>query len=180
MSQMTQQSSRPPDQPVVVGPGGLPGYHRSVDEGDAYDFLNTLSIVKAAGASTNNALAVVEQRLPAGFSPPPHIHHNEDEAFYLLAGKIVAQLGNQYIPAQKGSFLWLPRGVQHGFVVTGDEPCTMLTITTPSGFERFVADVGSPTVTNRLPEPREPDIPRLVEVAARYGIEFPPPPAPGV
>lgn len=153
------------------------GYHLAADEGDAYDFLSTLSIVKAAGAATNNALAVVEQRLPAGFSPPPHIHHHEDEAFYLLSGRLVAHLGGQQIAAEKGSFLWLPRGVQHGFVV-GDEPCSMLIITTPAGFERFVADVGSPTATyDRLPEPREPDVPRLIEIAGRYGIEFPSPPA---
>lgn len=152
------------------------GYHLAVDEGDGYEFLNTLSIVKASGAATNNALAVVEMRLPAGFSPPPHVHHDEDEAFYLLSGQIDAQLGDQSISAEQGSFLWLPRGVQHGFAVTGDQPCTVLTITTPSGFERFVAEVGSPTTATTLPEPREPDIPRLFEIAGRYGIEFPPPP----
>ncbi len=156
----------------------FPGFHVAVDEGDAYDFLTTLSIVKASGAATNHALAVVEQRMPAGFAPPPHVHHNEDEAFYLLSGSLTAQLGDQQIAAQRGAFLWLPRGVQHGFVVDGDAPCTMLVITTPSGFEEFVAEVGTPTTaTDRLPEPREPDVPRLVEIAGRYGIEFPPPPA---
>jgi len=156
------------------------GYHLGVDEGDAYDFLSTLSLVKASRAATNNALAVVEQRLPAGFSPPPHIHHNEDEAFYLLSGRITAQIGEQQLAAHAGSFLWLPRDVQHGFVVSDDGPCTMLTITTPAGFDQFVAEVGSPTsTTDRLPKPSEPDIPRLIEVAERYGIEFPPPPAPG-
>ena len=54
----------------------------------------------------------------------------------------------------------------------------MLVITTPAGFERFVADVGSPTaVYDRLPEPRGPDVPRLIEIAGRYGLEFPSPPA---
>jgi quercetin dioxygenase-like cupin family protein len=156
--------------------GRAPGYHLAVDEGDAYDFLNTLSIVKAAGTATANGLAVVECRHPAGFSPPPHVHQNEDEAFYVLTGRLVAQLGEQQIAAEKGSFLWLPRGVQHGYVV-GDEPCSMLIITTPAGFERFVAEVGTPTATtDRLPEPREPDVPRLMEIAGRYGMEFPPPP----
>ncbi len=98
------------------------GYHLAADEGDAYDFLSTLSIIKASGAATNNALGVVEMRLPAGFSPPPHIHHNEDEAFYLLSGQVVAQVGEQQIAAHAGSFLWLPRGVQHGFVVSADGP----------------------------------------------------------
>lgn len=152
------------------------GYHLAVDEGEAYDFLSTLSIVKASGAVTNKALGVVEMRLPAGFSPPPHIHHNEDEAFYLVSGRIEAQLGDQKFPAEQGSFLWLPRDVMHGFVVSADGPCTILTITTPAGFERFVADVGTPTTSIAIPEPREPDIPRLFEIAAQHGIEFPPPP----
>ena len=156
----------------------LSGFHLAVDEGDAYDFLSSLSIVKASGAATGQALAVVEQRLPAGFAPPPHIHHNEDEAFYLLSGELVAQLGDQQIAAWAGAFLWLPRGVQHGFVVSGDAPCTMLVITTPAGFDGFMAEVGTSTdVTDRLPEPREPDVPRLVKIAGRYGIEFPPPPS---
>ena len=154
------------------------GYHLAVDEGDAYDFLGALSLEKAAGAATNGALAVLEQRLPAGFAPPPHVHHNEDEAFYLLSGRILAQVGDQQIAASAGSFLWLPRDVQHGFTVSDDGPCSILIITTPSGFDRFVAEVGSPTTTtDRLPEPSQPDVPRLMEIAGRYGIEFPPPPA---
>ena len=73
--------------------------------------------------------------------------------------------------------LWLPRNVLHGFVVSAEGPCTILTITTPAGFAGFVAEVGAATTTtDRLPEPSEPDIPRLVEIAGRYGIEFPPPP----
>jgi quercetin dioxygenase-like cupin family protein len=152
------------------------GYHLGVDEGDAYEFLNTLCLLKARGPATNSTLAVVEMRMPAGFAPPPHIHHGEDEAFYLLSGRLDAQIGDQRFPAEQGAFLWLPRGVQHGFVVGDEGPCTMLTITTPAGFDDFVAEVGSPTATLSLPEPREPDVPRLIEIAGRHGIEFPPPP----
>ena len=155
------------------------GYHLAVDEGDAYDFLGALSLEKAGGAATNNAFAVLEQRLPAGFSPPPHVHHNEDEAFYLLSGQILAQVGDQQVEASAGAFLWLPRDVQHGFTVSNDGPCSMLVIASPSGFDRFVAEVGSPTTTtDRLPEPSEPDVPRLIEIAGLFGIEFPPPPTP--
>ena len=152
------------------------GYHLAVDEGEACDFLSTLSIVKASGSATGTALGVVEMRLPAGFSPPPHIHHNEDEVLYLLSGRIEAQIGEQTIPAEQGAFLWLPRNVRHGFVVSADGPCTILTITTPAGFDGFVAEVGTPTTTLEMPAPREPRIPRLIEISARYGIEYPPPP----
>ena len=152
------------------------GYHLDMEEGEAYDFLGTMSIIKASAAATNNTLSLVEQRLPAGFSPPPHIHHNEDEAFYLLSGRVTAQIGDQQVSAQQGSFLWLPRDVQHGFVVSSDGPCTMLIMTTPGGFAGFVAEVGTATTSTAMPEPSEPDIPRLFDIAGRYGIEFPPPP----
>ena len=56
-------------------------------------------IALGGGTATSNALGVVEMRMPTGFSPPPHIHHNEDQAFYLLSGQIKAQLGDQKIPA---------------------------------------------------------------------------------
>ena len=58
-------------------------------------------IAPGGGAATNNALGVVEMRMPAGFSPPPHIHHNGDQAFYLLSGQIEAQLGDQKIPRSR-------------------------------------------------------------------------------
>ena len=144
---------------------------------DAAHTALELARTQGQAPATNNALGVVEIRMPAGFSPPPHIHHDEDEAFYLLSGRIEAQLGDQKIPAQQGSFLWLPRNVLHGFVVSAEGPCMILTIATPAGFAGFVAEVGAATTTtDRLPEPSEPDIPRLVEIAGRYGIEFPPPP----
>ena len=85
-------------------------------------------IALGGGTATSNALGVVEMRMPAGFSPPPHIHHNEDQAFYLLSGRIEAQLGDQNIPAERVSFLWLPRNVLHGFVVSADEPTRRLAL----------------------------------------------------
>ena len=65
-------------------------------------------------------------RMPAGFSPPPRIHHNGDQAFYPLSGQIEAQPGDQTIPEKQGSFLWLPRNVLHGFVVSAEEPTRRL------------------------------------------------------
>ena len=78
-------------------------------------------IAPGGGAATNNAFGVVEMRIPTGFSPPPHIHHNEDQAFYLLSGRIEAPLGDQKIPGEQGSFLRLLRNVLHGFAFSADE-----------------------------------------------------------
>jgi quercetin dioxygenase-like cupin family protein len=106
-----------PDEP---GARGAPGHPlRVIAPGSG-------CLDKAGGAATNNAFAVLEQRLPAGFSPPPHVHHNEDEALYLLSGQLIAQVGDQQVEASAGAFLWLPRDVQHGFTVSNDGPCSLL------------------------------------------------------
>jgi hypothetical protein len=64
----------------------------------------------------------------------------------------------------------------HTFHVTGDGPGRLLVITTPAQFEDFVAEVGTPADSMTVPEPSEPDIGRLVEISAKYGITYPPPP----
>lgn len=54
-----------------------------------------------------------------------------------------------------------------------------LQITAPAGFEDFIAEVGRPAQRPGLPEPTEPDIPRLAAAAQRYGYQIlGPPPAP--
>ena len=50
----------------------------------------------------------------------------------------------------------------------GDEPAQMLLQATPGGFERFVIEVGQPLTDPIAP----PDIPKLIEIAARYGVDI--------
>ena len=55
----------------------------------------------------------------------------------------------------------------------------MLTVSTPSGFERFVATLGEPTESRTLPEPEEIDPAHVAEVCAQFDIQvLGPPPAP--
>ena len=72
----------------------------------------------------------------------------------------------------------LARGIPHTFLVTRG-PVRGLQITAPAGFEDFIAEAGRPAQRPGLPEPTEPDIPRLVAAAQRYGSQIlGPPPAP--
>jgi cupin domain len=54
----------------------------------------------------------------SGFGPPLHIHHREDEAFYLLDGAMQVVCGEDRWEAGPGSLVMLPRGVPHAFVVS--------------------------------------------------------------
>ncbi len=123
------------------------------------------------GSRTGGALATVEFLHPPGFATPLHVHHTADEAFYVLAGAMRGVCGDQEWRATPGAFVWLPRGVPHGYAVDGDEPLRTLAIAIPAGFDRFVIEAGEPAQERTLPPPAAPDIEKLVAVGTKYGIE---------
>jgi quercetin dioxygenase-like cupin family protein len=151
------------------------GYLLTPADGPQLWFLDTRMSVKAGAAQTAGAFTLIEWSAPAGFGPPVHQHDREDEAFYLLAGEITVDCGDQRWTAGPGDFVFLPRGIPHSFMVS-DGPARGLQITSPSGFERFVAELGRPAEHPGLPEPSAPDIPRLTEAGRRYGQQILGPP----
>ena len=80
--------------------------------------------------------------VPAGHMPPLHVHHAEDEGFYVVDGEVTLFLPGQEIHCGPGDFAWAPRGVPHAYRV-GDRPARWLVLSSPGGFERFVADVAA-------------------------------------
>ncbi|MEV0899133.1 cupin domain-containing protein [Actinoplanes sp. NPDC049802] len=154
------------------------GYLLGPDDGPQWWLLDTRMNIKAA----TGAFTLIEWSAPEGFGPPPHIHGLEDEAFYILDGEIDIECGDKRFTAGPGDFALLPRGIPHGFVVTRG-PVRGLQITTPSGFEEFVAEAGRPATRPGLPEPSVPDIPLLIAAGQRLGHQIvgppPGPPSPG-
>ncbi|HJQ06475.1 MAG TPA: cupin domain-containing protein [Nocardioides sp.] len=154
-------------QPYVLGP----------DQGDTYAFLGSLFTVKATGAQTGGAVSVAEFVNPPGFAPPLHRHLVEDEMFHVLTGSALFLCEGRELSASAGSFVLLPRGLAHSFVVGPDEPLHYVQITSPAGFEEFVAAAGEATTERRLPDPGPIDPAALGHAAATHRIEIlgPPP-----
>jgi quercetin dioxygenase-like cupin family protein len=151
-------------------------YAIAEDEAEAFWFLGNLATVKAGGKRTGGALAVVEFVAPPGFATPRHVHHAEDEAFYVLEGSLAGFCGDSKWEATVGSFVWLPKDVPHGYANTADGVTRSLTITLPSGFEQFVEEIGEPAPSRTLPPPSEPDIQRAMAASARHQAEILGPP----
>ena len=147
------------------------------DEGDPYWFLNTLTITKIGSHHTQGDFSLVDHRMPAGFSPPPHIHHGTDEAFYVLDGQLDGFCGDREWRATEGSVVFLPRDVPHGYHVSDDAPARILIVTVRDRFDGFVGAVSEPARQLSLPEPVPPDGPLVADVAATFNIEILPPPA---
>ncbi len=143
------------------------------DDGEAIWFLRTLMTVKASGAESGGAFSLIEVHYPPSFSPPLHLHHHEDESFYVLEGEVIFTCGTTTWTAGPGAFAVLPRGVEHGFKIGHATPAKMLQMSSAPGLERFFRDAGGPAKNRTLPPTSEPpDLARLKAAAERYGIEL--------
>ncbi len=134
----------------------------TVTQPQPINFLGATARVLATGGS----LGVVHMDKPAGEMPPLHLHHNEDEGFYVLGGELTLYLPGESVTLRAGDFFLAPRGVPHSYEVGPDGARTLVS-SAPSGFERFVMAVGE------LDE-LSPEI--LSDVAAEHGIEILGPP----
>ena len=86
--------------------------------------------VKAGGAEGGNTLSQIEVDDPRGGATPLHVHHNEDETFYVLEGEVTFVVGDERIDVAAGDFLFAPRDIPHGYVVRS-ERARMLVTGTP-------------------------------------------------
>ena len=141
------------------------------DDAAAYWSLGELLTMYATAEQTGGAFSLMEERLPKGAEPPPHVHRREDEAFFLLDGELTVRVGDETFGARPGSFVFCPRDVPHLLTVESDE-VRMLTLCTPGGVEQLFVELGEPATSRTLPEDDgEPDVERIVTLAAHYGAE---------
>jgi quercetin dioxygenase-like cupin family protein len=150
-------------------------YLLAESEGDPFWFIGSLAVHKATARNTGGSFDLVEHRLPAGFAPPRHVHRHDDEAFYIVEGDALFWYGENELRAERGGFIYLPRDVEHTFKV-GSNGARILTLTLPSGFADFVAEVGERAQRLEIPPPGPMDPQRLATIAGRYGIEITGPP----
>ena len=152
--------------------------HARPGEGAAFSAVGDVYRHLATGAQTGGAYVLTEARVLPGGGPPPHMHHREDEAFFILEGEIVFTLGGRRIVAGAGTFVQAPRDIPHAFKNESAAPARMLITVTPPGFERFMEEFAQPVPSfDSPPLPVTPaDIEKLLAVAPKYGIEILPPP----
>jgi mannose-6-phosphate isomerase-like protein (cupin superfamily) len=98
------------------------------------------SDVIASSADTSGALGLVETAIPRGHSAPLHVHHDEDEAFYILRGTVDFVCGDERFPAEQGAVVYLPRGLSHSFIGVSDDVARVLVFMLPAGLEQALAD----------------------------------------
>ncbi|MGH9438624.1 MAG: cupin domain-containing protein, partial [Terriglobia bacterium] len=135
-------------------------------EGRALSVIGEIIHIKLRGEDTGGAFAMFEDVTPPRGGVPPHIHHLEDETFYVIEGEYEFTVGGSATRAGPGTTLFCPRDVPHSFRNIGTGAGRTLTIVSPAGFEKFFEEVDH---FGRVePAPLE----RLVELGQKYGLNF--------
>jgi quercetin dioxygenase-like cupin family protein len=141
-------------------------------EGKKYWFLGSLMEVKVTGEETGGTFSLLEEIDPPDFVTPLHIHHNEDEYFYVLDGEVTFTIGEKTIRAKPGTFVSAPREIAHMYKVEKSEPAKIITMLVPAGLEQLFIDCSVPASDYKLPsEEVESDLEKLFEEAHKYGVE---------
>jgi len=121
------------------------------------------------GEDAGGDFSLVEHPLsPRALAAPLHRHAREDEYSFVLEGRMGGLLGDEVVEAGPGDLVFKPRNEWHTFWNAGDEPCRILEIIAPAGFEHFfeeLSDIGGAV---------EADPERLAELAGRYELELRP------
>jgi quercetin dioxygenase-like cupin family protein len=105
------------------------------ERGTDLPFIGSL---RASASDTGGSFEVIEYKGPA--VPPPHIHNEHDEIFYILEGRFSFVIGHANQEAGAGSLVWIPRGTRHGFNVQSGSRALLVTI--PAGLEGFFKELG--------------------------------------
>ena len=142
--------------PTYIGPG------------DSYRFIVT-------GEESGGAYFAMEAYVPPGGGPPPHIHTNEDETFYVLEGECDFLLGDRWISAGVGDFVNVPRGTVHCFMNRSERDAKLVLTFSPAGIEHFFEEtLERASNPNQTPPSNNHDevAARYAAAAQRHGVEF--------
>jgi quercetin dioxygenase-like cupin family protein len=145
-------------------------------EGEARWWFGALAEIKATAADTGGLMSIVEVTEPPGMEAPLHVHHRDDEGFWVLEGDVTFEVGATTIEASAGDYVYGPRGIPHRFTV-GDQGCRMLFVLVPGGFEEVVRATSEPAPSRTLPPPPEAEptageLERLKATVKELGYEL--------
>ena len=140
------------------------------DEGEAFQMRDGTAIVKIKIAKSQGAgsISFLSETFKPGDALPVHKHLNEDELIFLHKGTGLFTLADKQYQIKEGAVALVPKGVWHGLQNTGSENIEMRFGYTPSGFEGFFREVGTPVGQPFIQKTRE----ERREIAKKWGMIY--------
>ena len=112
-----------------------------------------------------------------GAGPDRHLHHEQDELFFVLAGEYIAEIGSVKFHLKTGDSVLGPRGIPHAYAFVGPTPGRMLISYAPAGkMEAYFKHFSEPR--GAAPTDTSPEAIKKWKIAdyAEYGMEYVGPP----
>jgi quercetin dioxygenase-like cupin family protein len=138
--------------------------------GDRISFMGMDLVWKITSAMSRGAYVTFVQVAAPGTGVPMHVHRNDEESVFVMEGRVVVRLGDETFDVGPGDVVNLPRGIPHGFRVTGSSPAQLLftiALTLTSDYE---------TMFSALIGVGPGDFERIRSVTAANAVEFVDPP----
>ncbi len=123
---------------------------------------------KVGGADTRGSFSIVEHPVEAGRLVPPHVHTREDELSYVIEGEMGARVGDDFVVAHAGDYVFKRRNVPHTFWNPGPAPLRIIEVIWPPDFDAFFRDLAILYAEGG----GRPDPNRAEDLAGRYGCVF--------
>lgn len=124
---------------------------------------------KLTSEDSGGACTVVELNALPRSGPFLHVHHREDEWYYVLSGEFIFRAGSEEFSLLAGGSIWLPRGIPHVWANTSTTEGKLILMCQPGGFEKFFDEIGSVPMDKKNES-------TMKELMAQYGMEMLGPP----
>ena len=148
---------------MVMDAGGIV---REAGMGTNFRFWSGEELIwKVTGADTQGVLDVGEMVVDPGIAVPEHIHHGNDETFYVLEGQLRLTVAGEEHNLRSAGFVFVPRGVRHHWLNSGQERACILLTFTPGGMDRFFVEL-NPLLQGPM------DMEAIQQVCAKYQYEL--------
>ena len=131
-----------------------------------------LSPCKLTAKDSGGTLSAFELSALPQTGPYLHVHHREDEWYYVLSGEFLFKAGGESHTLPTGASIWLPRDVPHTWANTSNAEAKLILVCQPGGFEKFFEEMGN----EMAKVSSDAAMQKMKDVMAKYGMELLGPP----
>jgi mannose-6-phosphate isomerase-like protein (cupin superfamily) len=131
-----------------------------------------LSACKLTAEDSGGTLSAFELNAMPQTGPNLHVHHREDEWYYVLSGEFQFKAGDESHTMPTGASIWLPRDIPHTWANITNAEAKLILVCQPGGFEKFFEEIGNEMANVSSAEAQQ----KMKQVMAKYGMELLGPP----
>jgi mannose-6-phosphate isomerase-like protein (cupin superfamily) len=144
------------------------GHVLHAGEGERHELgPSSNATVKATRDATAGRFFLSECEIAPGFTgPPPHVHRELVDSFYVLEGTLTIIIGQDTVELGRGGFACALPGERHTFANRSDRIVRFLNINAPGGFEQYMRELAAAATSGPMTSAR------IGEIAARYDVRL--------